>query len=131
MKGRGGNPDLNGKISKLSPESPPNHPGYGSNSKMTAGSAFCLLKNPDLAQGGIWTHAAAMGSLLPDRRVRNAGLTFEVEQTCTRGARPAPAQWRHSQVVYPIPRWRNSAGSSHAPAIPRAVMAQTISAPVG
>jgi short subunit dehydrogenase-like uncharacterized protein len=34
-----------------------------------------------MASGGIWTPAAAMGSLLIDRLKRNAGLTFEVEQT--------------------------------------------------
>jgi len=56
-------------------------PGYGSTSKMIAESAVCLLKNPQLAAGGIWTPAAAMGSPLIDRLVRNAGLTFEVEQT--------------------------------------------------
>ncbi|MEE4143309.1 MAG: saccharopine dehydrogenase NADP-binding domain-containing protein [Halieaceae bacterium] len=55
-------------------------PGYGSTSKMIAESAICLLKNPDVASGGIWTPAAAMGSLLIDRLKRNAGLTFEVEQ---------------------------------------------------
>jgi len=55
-------------------------PGYGSTSKMIAESAICLLKNPEAASGGIWTPAAAMGSLLIDRLKRNAGLTFEVEQ---------------------------------------------------
>jgi short subunit dehydrogenase-like uncharacterized protein len=56
-------------------------PGYGSTSKMIAESAICLLKNPEAASGGIWTPAAAMGSLLIDRLKRNAGLTFEVEQS--------------------------------------------------
>jgi short subunit dehydrogenase-like uncharacterized protein len=56
-------------------------PGYGSTSKMIAESAVCLLKNPEAASGGIWTTAPAMGSLLIDRLKRNAGLTFEVEQT--------------------------------------------------
>ena len=56
-------------------------PGYGSTSKMIAESAICLLKNPEMASGGIWTPAAAMGSLLIDRLKRNAGLTFDVEQT--------------------------------------------------
>ncbi len=55
-------------------------PGYGSTSKMIAESAICLLKNPEAASGGIWTPAAAMGSLLIDRLKRNAGLTFGVEQ---------------------------------------------------
>jgi short subunit dehydrogenase-like uncharacterized protein len=56
-------------------------PGYGSTSKMIAESAVCLLKNPEAASGGIWTPAAAMGSLLIDRLQRNAGLTFKVEKT--------------------------------------------------
>jgi short subunit dehydrogenase-like uncharacterized protein len=56
-------------------------PGYGSTSKMIAESAVCLLKNPEAAAGGILTPAPAMGSLLIDRLKRNAGLTFEVEQT--------------------------------------------------
>ncbi len=54
-------------------------PGYGSTSKMIAESAVCLLKNPDAAGGGIWTPAAAMGSLLMDRLQKNAGLIFRVE----------------------------------------------------
>ncbi len=54
-------------------------PGYGSTCKMIAESAVCLLKNPDAASGGIWTPAAAMGSLLIDRLQANAGLTFAVE----------------------------------------------------
>jgi short subunit dehydrogenase-like uncharacterized protein len=54
-------------------------PGYGSTSKMIAESAVCLLKNPQAAAGGIWTPAAAMGSLLIERLQRNAGLTFEIE----------------------------------------------------
>ncbi len=56
-------------------------PGYGSTSKMIAESAVCLLQNPDLASGGIWTPAAAMGSLLIERLRANAGLTFEVEES--------------------------------------------------
>ncbi|MCB1704055.1 MAG: saccharopine dehydrogenase NADP-binding domain-containing protein [Halioglobus sp.] len=54
-------------------------PGYGSTSKMIAESAVCLLENPDLASGGIWTPAAAMGSSLITRLQDNAGLTFAVE----------------------------------------------------
>lgn len=54
-------------------------PGYGSTSKMIAESAVCLLKNPDLASGGIWTPASAMGSALTERLQSNAGLTFAVE----------------------------------------------------
>ena len=33
-------------------------PGYGSTSKMLAEAAMCLLKNPELASGGLWTPAA-------------------------------------------------------------------------
>ncbi|MCB1699786.1 MAG: saccharopine dehydrogenase NADP-binding domain-containing protein [Pseudomonadales bacterium] len=55
-------------------------PGYGSTSKIISECAVCLLKNPDAAEGGIWTPAAAMGSLLIDRLRRNAGVTFELEQ---------------------------------------------------
>ena len=54
-------------------------PGYGSTSKMIAESAVCLVKNPDAANGGIWTPAPAMGSLLIERLQANAGLTFTVE----------------------------------------------------
>jgi short subunit dehydrogenase-like uncharacterized protein len=58
-------------------------PGYGSTSKMITESAVCLLKNPGAASGGIWTPAAALGTLLIDRLQRNAGLTFEVQQNAT------------------------------------------------
>ena len=54
-------------------------PGYGSTSKMIAESAVCLLLNPDLASGGIWTPAAALGAPLVERLQANAGLTFAVE----------------------------------------------------
>ncbi|MBT8083787.1 MAG: saccharopine dehydrogenase NADP-binding domain-containing protein [Woeseia sp.] len=54
-------------------------PGYGSTSKMIAESAVCLLMHPDLASGGIWTPASAMGSELLGRLQKNAGLTFKVE----------------------------------------------------
>ena len=54
-------------------------PGYGSTSKMIAESAVCLQKNPDLASGGLWTPAAAMGTALIERLEANAGLTFAVE----------------------------------------------------
>lgn len=54
-------------------------PGYGSTSKMIAESAVCLLKNPDLAGGGIWTSASAMGAPLIERLQANAGLTFKLE----------------------------------------------------
>lgn len=54
-------------------------PGYGSTSKMIAESAVCLLENPALAGGGIWTPAAAMGEALIARLRQNAGLTFQLE----------------------------------------------------
>ena len=54
-------------------------PGYGSTSKMIAESAICLQKHPELASGGVWTPAAAMGSALIERLEENAGLTFTVE----------------------------------------------------
>jgi len=54
-------------------------PGYGSTSKMLAESALCLLHNPDLAAGGVWTPAAAMAEALMARLQENAGLTFKVE----------------------------------------------------
>lgn len=54
-------------------------PGYGSTSKMIAESAICLLDNPQLASGGIWTPAAALGAALIDRLQANAGLTFTLE----------------------------------------------------
>jgi short subunit dehydrogenase-like uncharacterized protein len=54
-------------------------PGYGSTSKMIAESAVCLVKNPQLASGGIWTTAPAMGAELIDRLQANAGLTFTIE----------------------------------------------------
>jgi short subunit dehydrogenase-like uncharacterized protein len=54
-------------------------PGYGSTSKMIAEAAVCLALHPDVASGGIWTPAAALGSLLIDRLQDNAGLTFSKE----------------------------------------------------
>ncbi|MFN2327579.1 MAG: trans-acting enoyl reductase family protein [Chromatocurvus sp.] len=54
-------------------------PGYGSTSKMIAESAVCLLQNPSLASGGIWTPAAALGESLIERLRQNAGLTFQLE----------------------------------------------------
>lgn len=53
-------------------------PGYGSTSKMIAESAVCLALNPQLASGGVWTPAAAMGTALIDRLQDKAGLTFTV-----------------------------------------------------
>ncbi|HIL21545.1 MAG TPA: saccharopine dehydrogenase, partial [Candidatus Thioglobus sp.] len=49
-------------------------PGYGSTSKMIAESAICLVKNPQLASGGIWTTAPVMGAELIERLQENAGL---------------------------------------------------------
>ncbi|MDG1474788.1 MAG: saccharopine dehydrogenase NADP-binding domain-containing protein, partial [Porticoccaceae bacterium] len=54
-------------------------PGYGSTSKMIAESAVCLVKNPHLGSGGIWTTAPIMGEALIERLQANAGLTFAVE----------------------------------------------------
>jgi short subunit dehydrogenase-like uncharacterized protein len=54
-------------------------PGYGSTCKMISESAVCLLKNLDVAGGGIWTPASAMGTLLIERLQENAGLTFQLE----------------------------------------------------
>ncbi|MEK9921002.1 MAG: saccharopine dehydrogenase, partial [Luminiphilus sp.] len=55
-------------------------PGYGSTSKMLAEAALCLLKNPDLASGGLWTPAAALGEALLERLEAHAGLTFQIER---------------------------------------------------
>ena len=55
-------------------------PGYGSTSKMLAEAAICLLKNPELASGGLWTPAAALGEALVKRLEAHAGLTFQIEQ---------------------------------------------------
>ena len=54
-------------------------PGYGSTSKMISESAVCLIKNPDLGAGGIWTTAPVMGAELIERLEANAGLTFAIE----------------------------------------------------
>ena len=55
-------------------------PGYGSTSKMLAEAAICLLKNPGLASGGLWTPAAALGEALIARLGDHAGLTFQIEK---------------------------------------------------
>ena len=54
-------------------------PGYGSTSKMLAESAICLAKNNLQTGGGCWTPASAMGAVLRERMIKNAGLTFEIE----------------------------------------------------
>ena len=55
-------------------------PGYGSTSKMLAEAAMCLLEHPQLASGGLWTPASALGSTLIDRLQAHAGLTFRIER---------------------------------------------------
>jgi short subunit dehydrogenase-like uncharacterized protein len=47
---------------------------------MLAEAAICLLENPTLASGGLWTPAAAMGQALIDRLHAHAGLTFQIEK---------------------------------------------------
>jgi short subunit dehydrogenase-like uncharacterized protein len=54
-------------------------PGYGSTSKMLGESAVCLAKDDIAVGGGFWTPASAMGDLLRQRMIENAGLTFEIE----------------------------------------------------
>jgi short subunit dehydrogenase-like uncharacterized protein len=54
-------------------------PGYGSTSKMLSESAICLAMDDITVGGGFWTPASAMGALLRQRMVENAGLTFEIE----------------------------------------------------
>ena len=54
-------------------------PGYGSTSKMLSESALCLAKNDLKTGGGCWTPASAMGPVLRERLIANAGLTFEIE----------------------------------------------------
>jgi short subunit dehydrogenase-like uncharacterized protein len=54
-------------------------PGYGSTSKMLSESAVCLARDDLEIGGGCWTPASAMGPLLRDRLIANAGLKFEIE----------------------------------------------------
>lgn len=54
-------------------------PGYGSTSKMLSESAVCLAKDNLETGGGCWTPATAMGPVLRERLIANAGLTFEIE----------------------------------------------------
>jgi len=54
-------------------------PGYGSTSKMLSESAVCLAKNDLETGGGCWTPASAMGTVLRERLITNAGLTFAIE----------------------------------------------------
>lgn len=53
-------------------------PGYGSTSKMIAQSALCLALDELDTPAGVRTPATAMGEVLIDRLVDQAGLTFEV-----------------------------------------------------
>ncbi len=57
-----------------------NDPGYGSTSKMVAESAVCLAIDRDQLpnQFGVLTPHTAMGSVLFERLIQNAGLRFEV-----------------------------------------------------
>ncbi len=55
-------------------------PGYGSTSKMLSESAVCLAKDEIPVGGGFWTTASAMGDLLRQRMIDNAGLTFAIEK---------------------------------------------------
>jgi len=55
-------------------------PGYGSTSKMLSESAICLAKDDLTTGGGCWTPASAMGPVLRERLIANAGLTFEIEK---------------------------------------------------
>lgn len=55
-------------------------PGYGSTSKMLGESAIVLAKDISkvAVPGGVMTTAPAMGGILIDRLIKNAGLTFEI-----------------------------------------------------
>lgn len=53
-------------------------PGYGSTSKMLSESAVCLAVDKLEVDGGFWTPASAMGEVLMDRLIANAGLQFEL-----------------------------------------------------
>lgn len=57
-------------------------PGYGSTSKMIAEAGLCIACDIDRVDvpGGVYTPASAMGVTLVDRLVKNAGLSFKVEQ---------------------------------------------------
>jgi len=55
-------------------------PGYGSTCKMLSESAVCLAKDDIAVGGGFWTPASAMGDLLRQRMIENAGLTFDIEE---------------------------------------------------
>ena len=50
---------------------------------MLAEAAMCLLVNPDMASGGLWTPAAAMADALMPRLQEHAGLTFQIGKRLT------------------------------------------------
>jgi short subunit dehydrogenase-like uncharacterized protein len=56
-------------------------PGYGSTSKMITEAAICLLESHGSAAGGIWTPASALGAPLIERLQKNAGITFQLEDS--------------------------------------------------
>jgi len=47
---------------------------------MIAESAICLVKDCSDLEGGIYTPAPSMGTKLIDRLIKNAGLTFSLDQ---------------------------------------------------
>jgi len=54
-------------------------PGYGSTAKIISEAAICLLEGPS-GKGGILTPAPAMGMALIERLIKNAGMTFTIDQ---------------------------------------------------
>jgi short subunit dehydrogenase-like uncharacterized protein len=54
-------------------------PGYGSTAKMLAESAVCLAKDDLKESYGVLTPSTAMGELLLNRLIENAGLSFKFE----------------------------------------------------
>ena len=56
-------------------------PGYGSTSKMLAEAAVCLAVDELDCEGGFWTPASAMGSVLIARLEESAGLAFTIEKS--------------------------------------------------
>ncbi|MEM6256188.1 MAG: saccharopine dehydrogenase NADP-binding domain-containing protein [Cyanobacteria bacterium P01_D01_bin.156] len=55
-------------------------PGYGSTAKILGQAGLCLAEDfpPSGKAGGFWTPASMFGSVLIERLVKSAGLTFEV-----------------------------------------------------
>ncbi|GAC1374417.1 MAG: trans-acting enoyl reductase family protein [Polyangiales bacterium] len=58
-------------------------PGYGETAKMLGESAVCLAKDELPTAGGVLTPASAMGPKLL-ARLREAGMTFEVDELAAR-----------------------------------------------